>query len=82
MPFTVEREIPVVITVVTVLSQELTTLNGTVEPLLSFLYLIIEHGKHPDFTALQPDKLIRIKHFTIALQASEIAAKLLILRML
>ena len=64
-----------------VLFEKLTSLNGTVKPLLTFLYLIVEHGKEPHFAALHPDKLIGVEHITIARQAGEVTTKLFVLRL-
>ena len=62
--------------------QEFTTLNGTIQPFLSFFHLVVKHGEHPYLTSLQPDELIRIENLPFTVQAAEITAKLNILRVL
>ena len=76
-----EREIEVIIAVVPILLQEFSSLTGTFQPLGFFLYLIVEHSEHPDFPALQPNELIGVKHAAITVQAGEITAVFIILRL-
>ena len=77
-----QSKIPIVIPVVTVLFQKLGPLNGTIQPFLFLLHLIIEHGKHPHFPSLQPDKLIGIKHLSLPVQTGKISSELFILGIL
>ena len=64
-----------------VLLQELCTLHGTVEPLLPLLHFVVEGGEHPYFPALEPDELVGVEHAAVAVEAGEVAAKLLVLRL-
>ena len=66
----------------TVLLEEFTSLYSAVKPLLILLNLIVKHREHPYFTSLKPDELISIEHTAITVEASEISAILLILRLL
>ena len=78
-PLTIQRKIPIVIPVMTVLFQELSTLHSAIKPFLPFLHFIVKHGKHPHLTALQPDKFIGIKDPSVSLQTSKIPSVFLIL---
>ena len=78
----VEGEIPVELPVVAVPLQELGTLDGTVEPLLPFLHLVVERGEHPHFAALHPDEFVGVEHLARTVKAGEVAAELLVLRLL
>ena len=62
--------------------QEFSALDCAIKPLLVFLYIIIEHRKHPYFPTLKPDKLVRIINRPVTVETAEISAVLFILRML
>ena len=80
LPFPREGEVEVVVAVVAEFFQEIGPLPGTGEPGLVFLYLIIKHGEHPYFAALQPDKLVRVEDAAVAVEAGEVSAVLKVLR--
>ena len=62
--------------------QEFRALYCAIKPLLVFLYIIIEHRKHPHFPTLKPDELVRIINRPVTVETAEISAVLFILRML
>ena len=74
MAFTVEGEIPVEIAVVSVFLQELSTLDGAVEPFLALFYFVVQRGEHPHFAALQPDEFVRVEDVSFTVKAGEITA--------
>ena len=82
LSLTCKRKVEVIISVMTVLFEELRTLDGAVEPLLLLLYLIVEHSEHPHLAALKPYELVSVEYTTISVEASEITAALEILRLL
>ena len=82
VPFAVEGEVPVELAVVPVALQKLGTLYGAVEPFLPLLHLAVEGGEHPYFAALQPDEFVGVEHVALAVEAGEVAAVLLVLRLL
>ena len=60
----------------TILLQELGTLNGGLEPLLTGLHGVVEFREHPYFAALQPDELIGVVNRAVAVEAGEVATEL------
>ena len=74
--FAVEGEVPVEVAVVAVLLQELSTLNGGVEPLLAGLHGVVELGEHPHLAALHPHEFVGVIDVADAVEAGEIAAEL------
>ena len=61
--------------------KKFSTLNGAVEPFLTFFYLVVERGKHPYFAALQPNEFISVVNRTVAVEAGEVATKFFVLRL-
>ena len=74
-----EGEVEVVVAVVAELFQEIGPLLGAGQPGFILFYLIIKHGEHPYFPALQPDEFVCVKDAAVAVQAGEVSAKFLIL---
>ena len=73
MSFAVEGEVPVEVAVVPISLEELGSVDGGIEPLLPFLYLVVKGGEHPYLATLEPDELVGIEHLTVALKAGEVA---------
>ena len=81
MSLAVERKVPVKLPVVAVLLEELGTLYGAFEPFGAFLHLVVECGEHPHLAALQPHELVGVEDAAVAVEAGEVAAELLVLRL-
>ena len=80
LPFTGQREVEVVVSVVAEALQESGALLRAGEPCGIFLHFVVEHGEHPDFPPLEPDELVGVKDTSVTVQTGEIASEFLILR--
>ena len=80
LAFTGDGEVPVEVAVVAVFFHEFSAEDGGVKPFLTFFNLVVEHGEHPYFTALEPHEFVGVEHTAVAFEAGEVAAILFVER--
>ena len=54
--------------------QKLPSLNGTFQPFITLLHLVVQHREKPYFPALEPDELVRIINAAVPVKTTVIAS--------